>query len=154
MDQLATSVSKLEEREGKLPSQAEQHPQADVSLVVTRNRAAAGEETEVKNNPEPIKKKKGKDQKETKRTSQESEIEEPTIKILPPFRRRLQKNQKDDEDRAIAQVFNKVEINIPQLAALQQIPRYTKYMKDLCTKKIKYVEKVYFVVNANVSAMI
>ncbi|KAL4329438.1 hypothetical protein AHAS_Ahas13G0300100 [Arachis hypogaea] len=33
------------------------------------------------------------------------------------------------------QVFKKVEVTIPFLDAIQQIPKYAKFLKDLCTHK-------------------
>jgi len=34
-------------------------------------------------------------------------------------------------------IFNQVKINIPLPNAIQQVPRYTKFLKDMCTKKRK-----------------
>jgi len=34
-------------------------------------------------------------------------------------------------------VFNQVRLNIPLLDAIQQVPSYAKFLKDMCTKKKK-----------------
>jgi len=37
----------------------------------------------------------------------------------------------------ILEVFNQVRLNIPLLDAIQQVPSYAKFLKDICTKKRK-----------------
>lgn len=51
MTQLATSVSKQEERKGKLTSQVEHPPPANVNMVVTRSGEAKAQEIEGEKNP-------------------------------------------------------------------------------------------------------
>ena len=50
--------------------------------------------------------------------------------------------------------FKKVEVNIPLLEAIKQVPRYEKFWKELCTskRKLKGNEKVS--VRENVSAVL
>ncbi|KAJ8771973.1 hypothetical protein K2173_027150 [Erythroxylum novogranatense] len=66
------------------------------------------------------------------------------LEIRPPFPERLAKSKKDKEDKEILDTFRKVEINIPLLDAIRNIPRYAKFLKELCTnkKKISEYEKV------------
>ena len=35
------------------------------------------------------------------------------------------------------ETFRKVQVNIPLLDAIRQVPKYAKFLKDLCTKKRK-----------------
>ena len=37
----------------------------------------------------------------------------------------------------IIEIFNQVKINVPLLYAIQQVPSYAKFLKDMCTKKRK-----------------
>ena len=37
----------------------------------------------------------------------------------------------------VLEIFNQVKINIPLLDAIQQVPNYAKFFKDMCTKNIK-----------------
>ena len=41
-------------------------------------------------------------------------------------------------------IFRKVEVNIPLLDAIKQVPKYAKFLKELCTskRKLKGNEKV------------
>ena len=34
-------------------------------------------------------------------------------------------------------MFNQVKLNVPFLDAIQQVPGYAKFLKDMCTKKRK-----------------
>ena len=47
-------------------------------------------------------------------------------------------------DKEIMETFRKVEVNIPLLEAIKQIPKYAKFLKDLCThrRRLKGNEKV------------
>lgn len=53
-------------------------------------------------------------------------------KDLAPFSQLLVKNQD------LLNVFRKVQINIPLLCAINHIPAYARFLKDLCTKKNKF----------------
>jgi len=35
------------------------------------------------------------------------------------------------------EMFNQVKLNVPLLDAIQQVPAYAKFLKDMCTKKRK-----------------
>jgi len=63
---------------------------------------------------------------------------------LPPYPNRLKpKTKKMEElDKEIFNTFKKVEINIPLLDVVRQIPKYAKFLKELCTHKRRVVDKV------------
>ncbi|XP_014511653.1 uncharacterized protein LOC106770353 [Vigna radiata var. radiata] len=52
------------------------------------------------------------------------------------------------------EIFKKLEINIPFLEVLQQMPSYAKFLKELLTKKRKYIEEETIEVQGNYSAII
>nr|XP_027109067.1 uncharacterized protein LOC113728915 [Coffea arabica] len=56
----------------------------------------------------------------------------------------LEKTKKVEKEKEFLDVFRKVEINIPLLDAIKQIPKDAKFLKDLCThkKKLRGDEKV------------
>jgi len=43
----------------------------------------------------------------------------------------------EEVEREILETFRKVEVNIPLLDAIKQIPRYAKFLKELCNHKRK-----------------
>ena len=64
--------------------------------------------------------------------------EEPEIPIPLPFPQRALQSKKWAEkvqEKDILETFRKVEINIPLLDAIKQIPKYAKFLKELCTNK-------------------
>ncbi|XP_023762279.1 uncharacterized protein LOC111910677 [Lactuca sativa] len=80
---------------------------------------------------------------------------EPEVNITPPpFPLRPKNTKKEKEDKEIMDFFRKVEVNIPLLDAIKQLPRYAKFLKELCTSKriLKGNETVK--VSENVSAVL
>ena len=64
---------------------------------------------------------------------------------------------KKDKERHFARfldIFKKLEITIPFGEVLQQMPLYSKFLKDLLTKKGKYIHSDNIVVEGNCSAVI
>ena len=49
----------------------------------------------------------------------------------------------------LLEVFNQVRLNIPLLDAIQHVPSYAKFLKDMCTKKrkINVPKKVFLTTN-------
>ncbi|RDY14626.1 hypothetical protein CR513_00278, partial [Mucuna pruriens] len=59
-------------------------------------------------------------------------------KTVPmPFRTRTISASKPELDEELLKMFQKVEINIPLLDAIKQIPKYAKFLKELCIHKSK-----------------
>ena len=52
------------------------------------------------------------------------------------------------------ETFQKVEINIPLLNAIRQVPRYAKFLKELCTSKRKLKGNEILSVGENALAII
>lgn len=67
----------------------------------------------------------------------ETKIEKITCPVPAPFLQRLVPLHKDKHQSEILEIFKQVRINIPLLDAIQQIPTYAKFLKDLCTVKRK-----------------
>uniref|UniRef100_A0A151UEN1 Aspartic peptidase DDI1-type domain-containing protein n=1 Tax=Cajanus cajan TaxID=3821 RepID=A0A151UEN1_CAJCA len=60
----------------------------------------------------------------------------------------------EEVDKEILETFRKVEVNIPLLDAIKQIPRYTKFLKELCTHKRKMKGNERINMGRNVYALI
>ena len=52
---------------------------------------------------------------------------------VPPFPQALIKPKKSNHSLEIYEVFKQVEVNIPLLDVIKQVPSYTKFVKDMCT---------------------
>ena len=58
-----------------------------------------------------------------------------------PFPQRLQKAKLEEQFSRFLNMFKKTEVNIPFSEALTQMPHYAKFMKDILSRKRKFVEE-------------
>ncbi|XP_071920027.1 uncharacterized protein [Coffea arabica] len=157
MNQMAITINHLESQvQGKLPSQPEVNPK-NVSAMTLRS----GKEVQ---GPEPVIP-KDKDEERIEKELEEEGTDNKNAKVPsnpipttktnpPPFPNRLEKSKKQDKEKEVLEIFRKVEIKIPLLDAIKQVPRYAKFLRDLCAnrKRLKGDERV--IVGENVSAIL
>ena len=92
----------------------------------------------------------------SKRPHEDEKSEDPAFATpRAPYPELLVQRGKDTvEQQEIYDVFSKCQINLPLLTAIRQVPRYARYLKDLCTIKRKlHVKKKSFLAE-NVSAIV
>ncbi|KAL0416415.1 UNVERIFIED_CONTAM: hypothetical protein Slati_3473400 [Sesamum latifolium] len=137
MSQLASSVNRLE-TQGKLPSQPIVNPKQNACAIVLRS----GKELQENMDENGTKRGHGQKRKPEKEIEipqeQDDEPKEDQPKVLvtrPPFPKRFTKS-KEAEEKEIFEIFCKVEVNIPLLDAIKRMPRYAKFLKELCTSKV------------------
>ncbi|XP_038887084.1 uncharacterized protein LOC120077260 [Benincasa hispida] len=70
------------------------------------------------------------------------------------FPSRLARPKQEQRNEKLIEMLKKVQINIPFLNAIQQIPRYAKFLKKLCTKKRTGKDREKVVVSENISALL
>jgi len=147
MGQVASSVGKLEaQMNGKLPSQT-LNPKENVSAIMLRSgkeleekrskQIEMEEEEEIENELNTKKKHPPPPQTETKTNTPKvtPHLMNSSFKTIPPFPVSSSRSKKEDKEKEILEVFKKVELNIPLLDAIKQIPKYAKFLKELCTTK-------------------
>ncbi|CAN6707346.1 unnamed protein product [Malus baccata var. baccata] len=71
-----------------------------------------------------------------------------------PFPSRFTQTKKEEAEKDILETFRKVQVNIPLLDAIKQIPRYAKFLKELCTTRKRMSTKEVVKVGENVSAIL
>ncbi|CAN6567537.1 unnamed protein product [Malus baccata var. baccata] len=71
-----------------------------------------------------------------------------------PFPRRFAQSKKEESEKDISDTFRKVQVNIPLLDAIKQVPRYAKFLKELCTTRKRISNKEVVKVSENVSAVL
>ncbi|CAN6544192.1 unnamed protein product [Malus baccata var. baccata] len=54
-----------------------------------------------------------------------------SIPLNVPFPSRLKQSKKEENEKDILETFRKVQVNIPLLDAIKQVPRYAKFLKEL-----------------------
>ncbi|KAK8635169.1 hypothetical protein V6N13_023046 [Hibiscus sabdariffa] len=58
----------------------------------------------------------------------------------PPFPQRLKKQKQDYQFKKFFDILKQVHINLPLVEALQQMPNYAKFLKDMVTRKKRIEE--------------
>ncbi|KAL2235382.1 UNVERIFIED_CONTAM: hypothetical protein Sindi_1270400 [Sesamum indicum] len=155
ISQLASSVGKLESQ-GKLTSQSVINLRQNASAIVLRS----GKELQENVNEDGTKRGHGVKRKPEKEIEVQQEQAEPkadhpkSLVTRPPFPERFTKAKKEEEEKEIFETFRKVEVNIPLLDAIKQIPRYAKFLKELCTSKGKLKGNERVSMGENVSAIL
>ncbi|CAN6547329.1 unnamed protein product [Malus baccata var. baccata] len=71
-----------------------------------------------------------------------------------PFLSRFKQTKKEEAEKDILETFRKVQVNIPLLDAIKQVPRYANFFKELCTTRKRISTKEVVKVSENVSAIL
>ncbi|XP_047942996.1 uncharacterized protein LOC125189807 [Salvia hispanica] len=71
-----------------------------------------------------------------------------------PYPQRVQKKKTDAQFSRFLDIFRKVNMNIPLLEALQEMPTYAKFLKDVLSKKKKWTDYETVNISENCSAII
>ncbi|CAN6700790.1 unnamed protein product [Malus baccata var. baccata] len=66
----------------------------------------------------------------------------------------FKQTKKEEAEKDILETFRKVQVNIPLLDAIKQVPRYAKFLKELCTTRKRISTKEVVKVGENVSAIL
>ncbi|XP_073120464.1 uncharacterized protein [Henckelia pumila] len=143
MGQLATAVNILEALNYRsLPSQTVVNPKENVSAIILRS----GKELKVSEEvvKEPVKNEhEEKSEVEVEEIVQNEELRGkfPPLseyKSVAPFPLALKESRKDEGIKGLYEFFCRCEVNISLLDAIKQVPRYAKFLKELCTVKRKH----------------
>ena len=71
-----------------------------------------------------------------------------------PFPQRLQKARREEQLSKLLEIFKKIEINIPFVEAINQMPNYSKFLKEILSKKKKIAEEGIVSLTATCSVVI
>ncbi|XP_052622044.1 uncharacterized protein LOC111884947 [Lactuca sativa] len=155
VSQLAISVSKLESQ-GKLHVQTEANPRHNVCAITLRSRKSYdGPKLSVDQKEEEIVvEEMTKEEKEEEKTIEKKPFITESKATPAPFPERLKSTKKEREENEIMQMFKRVQINIPLLKVIKQVPRYARFLKDLCVSKKKLKGNQVITVGEHVSAVL
>ncbi|XP_038722026.1 uncharacterized protein LOC120014178 [Tripterygium wilfordii] len=168
--QMSQVVTVLSQREpGKLPSQIEINPKG----VNPEQAAAVTFRSGKQVLDKPMLNNKGKNdvveeedkrdtilgQKEMEKNIEEKQTTHHQVTnasnsyIIPiRFPHRFMKTKKEQHEKDILDTFRKVQVNIPLLDAIKHIPKYAKFLKELCTNKRRFEEHETVALSEEVSA--
>ncbi|XP_026397571.1 uncharacterized protein LOC113293002 [Papaver somniferum] len=147
---LATDVNLLKSQAStKLPSQPFVNPRESVNAISLRS----GKQVEQPNQQDKVHEELVVDKEETKPKDNFKEPV-PTFTTPPPFPSRFAKSEKELEYKDIWDILKEVQVNIPIIEAIRQIPRCEKFLKELCMKKKRLKGNEVMSVGENASAFI
>ncbi|XP_047953117.1 uncharacterized protein LOC125198936 [Salvia hispanica] len=165
MSQIAQSVSKLH-TPGQFPGQPIVNPKDCKAIHLRSGRnyegpsmleTAVKKEVEAKEVPEE---EKEEEEIEAESPNMPSEVQPEAI-VLPkpkevkiPFPQVAQKKKLDEKFVKFLEIFKRVHLNIPLIEALQQMPGYPKFLKEIMSKKKKLVDYETVSLTENCSAII
>ncbi|CAN6677577.1 unnamed protein product [Malus baccata var. baccata] len=64
------------------------------------------------------------------------------------------KSKKEQTDKEILDTFRRVQVNLPLLDAIKQVPKYAKFLKELCTNKRRFNDQETVALSEEVSAIL
>ncbi|XP_027108784.2 uncharacterized protein [Coffea arabica] len=157
MNQMAKTINRLESQvQGKLPSQPELNPKNVSAMTLRSGKEILGPEPVIPKDKDE-KKIENEIERENSNGADQKVLPDPIITVKtnpPPFPSRLEKSKKRDKEKEILEVFRKVEINIPLLDAIKQVPKYAKFVRDLCVNRRRLWGDERVIVGKNVSAVL
>ncbi|RDX81857.1 hypothetical protein CR513_37420, partial [Mucuna pruriens] len=117
-------------RSSNLPSQTIQNPRGNASAVTLRSGKKLLQPA-LQQLPRPA-----------EANSEPSDhLQSRPEKAVPlPFPSRPNSARKPESDDELLKMFRKVEINIPLLDAIKQVPKYAKFLKELCIHKRRKIK--------------
>ncbi|XP_026421015.1 uncharacterized protein LOC113317090 [Papaver somniferum] len=154
MGQLSTTVSKLEaQASGKLPSQPLNHKKNANAIELRSGKQIEKPSTSPVSHEPDLEKEEGETapKKADPVTNSNSKARVSTYATPPTFPSRFAKSNKETLYQEIWEIFKKIEVNIPLIDTIRQVPRYAKFLKELCTNKHKLTGDEVMSVGANAS---
>ncbi|XP_075521359.1 uncharacterized protein LOC142554582 [Primulina tabacum] len=148
MKSLETQIGQLanalrDQNRGQFPSNTEVNPKEQCKAVTLRS----GKELEVQSPKEMVENEKSVEDVEfeviTENKVEDSKtkvVQPPAFKPAIPYPQRFKKKSLDDQFAKFLEIFKKIHINIPFVDALEQMPNYAKFIKDVMSKKRKLQE--------------
>ncbi|XP_050896715.1 uncharacterized protein LOC127103505 [Lathyrus oleraceus] len=146
MGQIAQQLASSSQAQGALPSATVTNPREhnNVSTVTTRS-GKSDEVVEEINEEEDQLIEVDREIKENEAVREELVVPKPIVKEtvtkpksvvkLPFLTRNKKKGQHEKNFEKFLELFKKLEINIPLLEELEHMPTYTKFMKDIISKR-------------------
>ncbi|XP_015940382.1 uncharacterized protein LOC107465910 [Arachis duranensis] len=165
MKNQGATISKLEAQVGILskqiplfthtfPSDTMANPRGECKAITLRSGKVVEEGTPSKDNHEEVASKHEKEDEEEIPASPPPKLVLKPYVPKAPYSQRLKKDGKDGQFSKFLEIFKKLQINIPFVKALEQMPLYAKFLKELITKKRNWEAKETIMLTEECSAII
>ncbi|CAN6571013.1 unnamed protein product [Malus baccata var. baccata] len=126
-----------------------EHPRLQQGELQTKNLEQDEASTEIEKSSKAVELNKNNS------NSVRKEIQNSFNSCVPiPFPRRFMKSKKEQTDKEILDTFRKVQVNLPLLDAIKQVPKYAKFLKELCTNKRRFNDQETVALSEEASAVL
>ncbi|XP_062109879.1 uncharacterized protein LOC133821751 [Humulus lupulus] len=150
-NQIGQLATLMENRaQGNLPSTTEVNPKEECQAITLRSGKKYEEPSVEQSDEDKVQDQQAQGTVEKKQGENKVTEYLPTKEAKPqvsidhhikiPYPQWLRKNNLDKQFSKFIEIFKKLHINIPFAEALEQMPRYVKFMKDILAKKRKLEE--------------
>ncbi|XP_048432231.1 uncharacterized protein LOC125473453 [Pyrus x bretschneideri] len=146
MSQLASLMGQ-QHQPGRLPSQIVVNPNAEQMNVVTLRSGK-----EVFEQPRMQKRTRKDTNEQGEQQTKNLEQDEASTETEKSYKD-TELNKKDS-DKEILDTFRQVQVNLPLLDAIKQVPKYAKFLKELCTNKRRFNDQETVALSEEVSAVL
>ncbi|XP_068302775.1 uncharacterized protein [Pyrus communis] len=177
MSQLASLMGQ-QHQPGRLPSQTVVNPNAEQMNVVTlRSGKEVFEQPRMQKRPRKDTNEQGEQQTKnleqneastkTEKSPKDTELNQKdsdkvskevqnsfNSRVPIPFPHRFMKSKKEQTDKEILDTFRKVQVNLPLLDAIKQVPKYAKFLKELCMNKRRFNDQETVALSEEVSVVL
>ncbi|XP_026410712.1 uncharacterized protein LOC113305936 [Papaver somniferum] len=137
---MSITVSKLEaQAAGKLPLQPLNHKENVNSIELRSGKQVEKSTASPVSHETDLEKEEGETtpKKADSVTNSNSKPLVSTYVTPPPFPSRFSNTKEETLYKEMWEIFKKIEVNIPLIEEIRQVPRYAKFLKELCTNKHK-----------------
>ncbi|CAN6691949.1 unnamed protein product [Malus baccata var. baccata] len=138
MSQLASLMGQ-QYQPGRLPSQIVVNPNAEQMNVVTlKSGKEVFEQPRMQKRTRKDTNEQGKLQTKNLEQDEASTETKKSHKATKLNKKDSDKSKKEQTDKEILDTFRKVQVNLPFLDDIKQVPKYAKFLKGLCTNKRRF----------------
>ena len=131
------------------PSDTQKNPKDCMAIQLrsgkdlSSNKKTEGiEETEAEKEKTEEKEEKNSQLEQLKKSNDQKKKEGvPAYTPAVPFPQRLHKSRREEQFSKFLDIFKKIEINIPFVEVISQMPLYAKFLKEILSKKRKIAEE-------------
>ncbi|KAG9442595.1 hypothetical protein H6P81_018449 [Aristolochia fimbriata] len=162
MRRLANAISGR--NKGTLPSNFETNPKEQIKAITLRSGKVLEEQRQPQveeNKANQQQDKEGEEQKEEREVSRQqkqrgkSSLSNAEINVdTLPYPARAKKDKLEEKFIKFIDIFKKLEINIPFVEALMQMPQYAKFLKEVLSGKMKIEEQGTVMLTESFSAIL
>ncbi|KAI3769952.1 hypothetical protein L6452_01068 [Arctium lappa] len=156
---LQATVAQLVNK-GKLPSQTKTNSKTNVNAITLssgkelQDSVNKKKEDKIHDEEEELEVKASNSGEKDVKDEETNKKAPKVIVQAPPFPGRFEWTKREREEKEILDTLRKVKVNIPLLDVIKQVPRYAKFLKELCTNKRKLKGKEKISMSQNVSAVL